>query len=382
MESTVDREGLISLLCSLIRQPTVNPPGNEYLVREIVENSLEELGAKLKVIGEEKRPNILGEIGEGKPVVAILSHMDVVPPGEGWETDPFEPVIKEGRIYGRGAEDDKGPFAASWAAVKSFLKRNKNFQGKIIIGAVADEERGSEKGVKLLLEHGFKADICLIPDGGKWNRAVIGEKGMLWIKIGAFGKTAHGSEPDKGINAIWLLIDILERVKREVKFTSFHPLFTGPTINLGEIKGGDAPNMVASHAECVLDIRYPEGVEKEEILEKIKSIMDNVKNKSPEISFSLDIIQETSPHLIEENNPWIMKFKKAASDIGVRLKFTTIGGNTVAKLLYERGITSFSHSPEDISSAHQANESVSIEKLLLCANLWARFLTHVFKNER
>ncbi|NOZ63784.1 MAG: M20 family metallopeptidase [Caldiserica bacterium] len=382
MKFNIDKDGLISLLSSLIRQPTVNPPGNEYLVREIVDNAFRELGARIKIIGEEQRPNILGEIGEGRPVVAILSHMDVVPPGEGWEIEPFEPVIKNGRIYGRGAEDNKGPFAASWAAVKAFLGENRSFQGKIILGAVADEERGSEKGMKLLLENGFKADVCLIPDGGKWNKAVIGEKGMLWVKINIFGKTAHGSEPEKGINAIRVLIKVIEKIEEQARFGSFHPLFSAPTMNLGEIRGGEAPNMVPSQAECVLDFRYPAGVEKEEIIKKIKSILETEKDATPGISFRLEILQETYPHLIEESNPWISKFKKSASDTGINLQFTTIGGNTVAKLLYERGIVAFSHSPEDISSAHQANESVSIEKLLLCANLWANFLKRVFEDDR
>ncbi len=382
MKFAIDREGLISLLSSLIRQPTVNPPGNEYLVREVVQNALRGLGARLEIVGEDKRPNILGEIGRGKPTVAILSHMDIVPPGEGWETDPFEAVIKNGRIYGRGAEDNKGSFAASWAAVKAFLERSRDFEGRIILGAVADEERGSEKGMKLLLENGFKADVCLIPDGGKWNKAVIGEKGMLWVKVSILGKTAHGSEPEKGINAIRTLIKVIEKIEAQTRFNSFHPLFSAPTMNLGEIKGGEAPNMVPSRAECVLDFRYPAGVEKEEIIKKIQSVLENEKDATPGISFGLEIIQESSPHLIEESNHWIIKFKKAASDTGINLQLTTIGGNTVAKLLYERGITAFSHSPQDISSAHQANESVSIEKLVLCANLWANFLQRVFEDDR
>ena len=378
MEFSIDREGLISLLFSLIRQPTINPPGNEYLIEKIVMKSMREIGAEIKIVGEKRRPNIIGEIGKGKPVIAILSHMDVVPPGEGWDTLPFEPVIKNGRIYGRGAEDDKGPYSASWAAVKAFLENKKNFSGKIILGAVADEERGSEKGIKLLLKNGFRADACLIPDAGKWNEAVIGEKGALWIKIKAFGKTSHGSEPEKGINAIWLLVDILKKVKKEIKNLPSHPLFTKATMNLGKIIGGDAPNMVASSSECIIDIRYPAGIMGKEILEKIRNILLETKSRNSGSSFEMDVFQQTSPHLIEKNSIWIKKFKESANDLGIPLKLTTTGGNTVAKILYEAGIPSFSHSPQDIPSAHQANESISIEKLLLSANLWAGFLSKVF----
>lgn len=379
MDFSIDKEGLISLLFSLIRQPTINPPGNEYLTKEIVIESMKKLKAKIKVIGEKNRPNIIGEIGEGKPVIAILSHMDVVPPGEGWNTNPFEPVIKNGRIYGRGAEDDKGPYSASWAAVKAFLESKKNFSGKIILGAVADEERGSEKGIKLLLKNGFKPDFCLIPDAGKWDEAVIGEKGALWIKIKVFGKTSHGSKPQEGINAIWLIFESLKEIEKEIKFFPSHPLFTPITMNLGKIIGGDAPNMVPSFSECIIDIRYPLGVKEEEILSKIKSILSKKTSKT---SFEVKILQRSFPHLIDKKNIWIKKFQESANDLGIPLKLTTTGGNTVAKILNEAGIISFSHSPQDIPSAHKANESISIEKLLLSAKLWAGFLSKVFNDRK
>ncbi len=95
------------------------------MVKDIVVKSMEELGMKVKIIGDKKRPNILGEIGNGHPRIAILCHMDVVPPGRDWKTDPFKPEIKNGRLYGRGACDNKGPYAASWAAVKTVLQKGK-----------------------------------------------------------------------------------------------------------------------------------------------------------------------------------------------------------------------------------------------------------------
>ena len=185
---SIDEKGMIDLACSLISKKTINPPGNEYLVKDIVVKSMEELGMKVKIIGDKKRPNILGEIGNGHPRIAILCHMDVVPPGRDWKTDPFKPEIKNGRLYGRGACDDKGPYAASWAAVKAVLQKGK-LKGKIILGAVADEERGSQKGIKLLLKKKkLDCDFCLIPDGGRMNEAVIGEKGMLWLKFASIRK--------------------------------------------------------------------------------------------------------------------------------------------------------------------------------------------------
>ena len=158
----IDRDGIIDLTCRLIRKDTSNPPGNEYLVRDIVLDSMRKLGAGIKVIGSRQRPNILGYLGSGRPIVALLAHMDIVPPGDGWRTDPFNPAIKSGRIYGRGAVDNKGPYAASWAAVKAVFDSGIPLNGTVILGAVVDEERGSDKGVKLLLRRrDFMPDYCL-----------------------------------------------------------------------------------------------------------------------------------------------------------------------------------------------------------------------------
>ncbi|HIE44266.1 MAG TPA: M20 family peptidase [Candidatus Omnitrophica bacterium] len=379
----IDEKSMIDLACSLISKKTINPPGDEYLTKDIIIKSMQELGLRIKVTGEEKRPNILGEIGEGPPTVAVLSHMDVVPPGENWEGNPFIPKIKGERLYGRGACDDKGPYAASWVAIKAVLEKG-DFKGKIILGAVADEERGSEKGVKLLLREGqLSCDFCFIPDGGKINQAVIGEKGMLWIKLLSLGKEAHGSNPEKGINAITKMIKFLPYIlKLDVK-KKINPHFTPLTVNIGEIKGGEAPNIVPALCEATVDIRYPLRITKEEIIEKIRCSADSFNRKDKGAYIILkEIIQQTSPHLLDMNSFLIQTFLQAAEDVGEKIDLTTIGGNSVAKILYFAGMPSFSHSPEDIPAAHQANESVSLRNLKKCAILWANFLQKLLSKKQ
>ena len=372
MEFPVNSEEIVELASSLISRNTTNPPGNEYRVKEIILSSLKELNASIEIIGEEKRPNILGFIGEGKPIIGILAHMDVVPAGEGWHTPPFSPVLKEGKLYGRGAIDDKGPYACAWQAVKALLKTSKRIKGTIILGAVADEERGSEKGVKLLLQKGFKADFCLIPDGGNLEKMIIGEKGLLWIGITCRGKSAHASTPEKGVNAILKTCQFLEKIKR-IKWPSSSPYFTPPTLNVGKIEGGEAPNIVPSLCKTIIDIRYPLGLKKEEILSLLRKISEGI----PEVQFSWNLIEEAPPHLVNTESFWIKKFEEAAREEGIKIKKTTQSGFTVAKLLNLAGIPSISHLPEKDSTAHQANEFVTVENLVKCARIWARFLNKV-----
>ena len=374
----IDEKEMVDLACALISQKTINPPGNEYLTKDIIVKSMKNLGMKIKIIGDKKRPNVLGEVGTGSPSIAVLCHMDVVLPGSGWKTKPFNPVVKNGRLYGRGACDDKGPYAASWAAVKAVLSSGKKLKGKIILGAIADEERGSEKGIKLLLKKKkLDCDFCLIPDGGRVDEAVIGEKGMLWLKFTSIGKSAHGSNPQKGINAITNMLEFLPLITKLKINKKIDPHFTPITINLGEIKGGDAPNIVPSYCEATIDIRYPLGIKKEDIIKKVKSLISYYNRKHSRIILK-EILQDTSPHILNVGrNSFLKTFLEASKETGERMKFATIGGNSVAKLLYFAGIPSFSHSPEDISVAHQANESVSLKNLKRCAILWGKFLERI-----
>ncbi len=178
------------------------------------------------------------------------------------------------------------------------------------------------------------------------------------------------------------MIEFLPNVTKLKINKKINSRFTPMTINLGEIKGGDAPNIVPSYCETIVDIRYPLGIKKEEIIEKIKSSMSsfNKKNKGGKIVLK-EILQDTSPHILDiDAHPFIKTFLKASEEMKEKMKLVTIGGNSVGKLLYFAGIPSFSHSPEDIPTAHQANESVSLKNLKKCAILWANFLDKISKS--
>ncbi|MEA3485602.1 MAG: ArgE/DapE family deacylase [Candidatus Aerophobetes bacterium] len=363
----INQDEIIDLTCQLIQKKTINPPGNEHLVKEIVVESLKALGAEVKIMEKEKgRPNILGYIGEGKPSVAILAHMDVVPPGNGWEGDPFSPRLREGKIYGRGALDNKGPYAAAWAGVKAILDSSFPFKGSIILGTVADEERGSGMGMKFLLEEGFSSSFCIIPDGGRINEVIMGEKGAIRIKLSACGKLAHASTPEKGENAIYKMVSFLSLLSRFKFNGEYHSSFSGPTLNLGQIKGGIAPNVVPDECEAIVDIRYPLGMEKENLISQLRKLA----NKEG-LEIGIEMLSYTQPHLLEEGDSLISAFRKVGENIGMKISFGTMGGNTIAKNLYFKGIPSVAHSPEEEPVAHQANEYVKVDNLILCAKLWA-----------
>ena len=381
ISSNLDKQEMIDFLFSLIETETVNPPGDEYLLHDTIMKCMKEIGAEVEIISkDEKRPNYIGRIGSGEPSVAIISHTDVVPAGEGWTHHPFQPYQKDGKIYGRGALDNKGCLAASWAGIKALLKSGLKFKGTIYFCAVSDEEMGSDYGVEYIVEEGFKPDYAIVPDSGSIDQAIIGEKGAAWFDLESYGKQSHGSTPELGINAIIKVSKLISDFEKFDFNLKYDPRFTAPTVNVGMISGGNAPNIVASRCRVTLDVRYPVGVTEEMILKRISDEIDVLKMKDKDVDIRLGkVTTRHFPHIIEHNNKLIDAFKKTAKEIGMPMGFETSTGITVAKILNLRGIPSIAHSPDSDKTWHMADEYVKIENLEKCAVLWTSVIYELVK---
>jgi len=303
-----------------------------------------------------------------------------VPAGEGWTHHPFQPYEKDGKIYGRGALDNKGCLAASWAGIKALIKSGLKFKGTIYFCAVSDEEMGSDYGVEYIVEKGFKPDYAIVPDSGAIDQAIIGEKGAAWFDLESYGKQSHGSTPELGINAIIKVSKLISDFEKFDFNLKYDPRFTAPTVNVGMISGGNAPNIVASRCRVTLDVRYPVGVTEEMILKRISDEIDVLKMKDKDIDIRLGkVTTRHFPHIIEHNNKLIDAFKKTAKEIGMPMGFETSTGITVAKILNLRGIPSIAHSPDSDKTWHMADEYVKIENLEKCAVLWASVIYELVK---
>lgn len=379
--SNLDKQEMLDFLFSLIETETVNPPGDEYLLHDTIMKCMKEIDAEVQIISkDEKRPNYIGRIGKGEPSVAIISHMDVVPPGEGWTHHPFQPYVKDSKVYGRGALDNKGSLAASWAGIKALLKSDLKFKGTIYFCAVSDEEMGSDYGVEYIVEKGFKPDYAIVPDSGSIDKAIIGEKGAAWFDLESYGKQSHGSTPELGLNAIIKvskLISDFEKFDFNLKYDS---RFTPPTINVGMISGGNAPNIVASRCKVKLDIRYPVGITEKMVLKRISDEIEVLKKKDKDVDIRLgEVTTRHYPHIIENNSKLIDAFKDTAIEIGMPIEFETSSGITVAKILNLNGIPAIAHSPDSDKTWHISDEYVKIENLEKCAVLWASVIYELVK---
>ncbi|MBI2470731.1 MAG: M20 family metallopeptidase [Planctomycetes bacterium] len=375
-----EEKEIVDLACKLINAKTENPPGDEILAVRIVENFFQSLQIPYKIFEKTKnRANIVGYIGANSerlpaPTLLVACHLDVVPAGDDWKRNPFEAWIENGRIYGRGSSDNKGQMASMMAVVK-FLKENESkLKGQFILAGVADEERGSTLGLEYLIsECGVKADFAIIPDVAHNMQLIdVTEKGTLFLEITSHGKQAHGSRPEMGINAIWNMIPLLERIK-QLKFREVsHPLHTPPTLNLGSIHSGTAPNIVPAVCKAQLDIRYLPEDSSDNIINDIKNIIKEVETHCPQARFDLKIISNQLPTAVPINNPLVELISKhTLSVLGTSPQPKGMSGATVTKQLIQKGITAVGFGPGDETEAHATNESVSIKELVDFAKIMA-----------
>ena len=198
----------------LIRIPSENPPGDESLISDFASERLRALGIQVElVVPKPKRVNTLGVLGGagGGRNLLYNGHYDTVPAGslEFWTVDPFDAVVKDGRIYGRGASDMKGSIASMIIAAKALMEAGVRLKGDLLIHLVADEETGSKHGTRHLVDAGYvspgKVDMAMVGEGSVYKDEInvrTAVRGLQWLKIVTRGNAAHSSRPGEGVNAV------------------------------------------------------------------------------------------------------------------------------------------------------------------------------------
>lgn len=370
------RQELIQLACELIAANTENPPGRERLAVNVVARYLNGLGIRYETFEKEPdRTNIVARIGGGRPSLLVACHLDVVPAGNGWQQDPFKAVVADGKVIGRGASDNKGQMAACMVLARYLKEKEASLKGEFILVGAADEERGSRLGLEYLLDEcGLRADYAIIPDISYGMRKIdVCEKGALFVEIISHGKQAHGSRPEKGVNAIWNMVELLNEIKSMPFKCISHPLFTPPTLNLGTIQGGAARNIVPGRCQVGIDIRYLPGETKDEIVMRLQGLIQKVEKANPQAGFELKVASHLPPSEVSHDNPLIGLIERHTEEVlGRRPELMGLSGATVTKQLLEKGITAVGFGPGDENQAHVANESIEIQQLVDFERIMAR----------
>ena len=369
------RDDLLALLSDLVSARTENPPGNERVAADVLAACFETHGISYQVHeAEPGRTNIIGRVGAGKPRLLIACHLDVVPAGDGWQTDPFQAVVKDGWVYGRGVADNKGPAAAMLIA-GGFLKAHEGaLDGTVLLAGVADEECASTLGIGYLLREGLlDADMAIVPDILNHMQQIdVAEKGALFAEITSIGRQAHGSTPEQGVNAIVNMMELLQAIRQAKLPSQPHPLLTPPTVNIGTIEGGAAPNMVPARCTAKIDIRYLPGTEKEEILAALRDCASRVEAAHEGAQFQIATAAHVPPTEVSPDHELVDALRESASEMcDIEAEPAGISGATVVKQLLESGITAVGFGAGGFEQAHAANEYIEIAELLGLAKVLA-----------
>ena len=332
------------------------------------------------------RPNIIVDIPGKNPerTVWILTHTDVVPPGELklWDSDPYKGYVKDGRIYGRGMEDNQQDLVASIFAAKAFSDEGIKPGFSIGLAFVADEETSSRKGLGYLLGMGKKIfrkdDIIVVPDFGNEEGTMIevAEKSLLWLRFRTVGMQCHASEPSLGRNAFVAASHLVAKLGDLYNiFDAVDPIYYPPTSTFEPTsKDANVPNINTIPGEDVfhMDCRILPQYNLDEIMSKIRAMADEVE-KAFDVSIDIVPVQRVqAPPPTDKDAPVVNALKKAIKEVyGVDASPAGIGGGTVAAHLREKGYPVAVWSKLD-RMAHQPNESCAISNMIGNAKVFTR----------
>ena len=208
--AVVDPDEVLAIAQALIRARSENPGTTEDAAAEVVTGVLVALGAAPETVrGEAGRPSVVATIGRADgPTLAWNGHLDTVPAGtlDTWSVDPFAGEVVNGRLIGRGACDMKGPVAAALVGAAAVRRAGVELAGSLTFHLVADEELAGTHGTQVLRDRGLLTQGAAIVGEPSNLEVALAERGGAWITATTYGAAAHGSQPDRGVNAITAMI--------------------------------------------------------------------------------------------------------------------------------------------------------------------------------
>lgn len=333
------------------------------------------------------RPNLVAFLpGRGAGKVWVLSHLDVVPPGDLslWNSDPFTLRVEGDRLYGRGTEDNHHGIVASLMAVRALMEVGAMPARTVALALVADEETGSTKGLDFLLrEHGelfSPEDLIIVPDAGSPDGTMIevAEKSLLWLKLTLTGKQCHASRPELGRNTLRAAahaIVALEALNRE--FPGENPLFRPPASTFEPTKvEANVPNVntIPGRDVFYLDCRVLPEYDVEEVKTRVAALASEAARPFG-VTVSLEVVQEQpAAPVTDPEAPVVRALSRAIRAVyGREAAPQGIGGGTVAAFFRRRGLPAAVWMTVS-ETAHQPNEYCRLSALVGDAQV----LAHVF----
>lgn len=371
----IDPAELTELTAELVRAPGENPPGEEAatvsaLAEACAARDLEFTTSTV----EPGRDNLIASIPSGAgPGLLLLGHTDVVPVGAGWTTDPYGGVLRDGRIYGRGATDMKGGLAACVVAMAALRSAGVELSGPVELAALVDEEE-TGKGIRSYVAGRAGASYagCVVAEPTDLQ-TIIAARGDAYVEIRITGKAAHSGNPADGLNAIYGAAEVvatIERLHAELAAEP-HPLVGPATWSVGRIDGGTGTSIVPERCLVSADRRLLPGESQDAVLADIRERIDLAgRGLAVEIRMPMGMPGFETP----ADAPLVRTADAALTDAGGPGQ--PLGGWTAACdggfIARDLGVPVIVQGPGSVTAqAHRPDESVAVQELVIAARAYA-----------
>jgi LysW-gamma-L-lysine carboxypeptidase len=334
-----------------------SPSGKEQSIANFLATQMKQMGFE---VGIDTIGNVIGVVGDGKPVILLCGHMDTV--------EGHVPLrVEEGKIYARGAVDAKGPLAAMVMAALEASKEP-DFNGKILIASVVEEEATS-RGVRYLITEGIQADYAIFGEPSGVENVTIGYKGQIKLRIAIKTKTGHASTPWLFDNALEKAYELWKKIRSACAFPSLDPKetpFTSITVCLVKMVGGQGDSVIPFEAEMNLDVRVPIQFTTAQVYDKMVKIIGNYQNVNPTIDIDMSILDTVEPFEANKSSPLVhalsMSIRKVTGKTATLLRKTGTGDMNLLGNAMNLPIVTYG--PGDSHLDHTPDEHIKIDDYL------------------
>lgn len=363
----------------LIAQPSVTP--EDYNCQEMMISRLQAAGFVIERLKFGEVTNLWATHGESGPILAFAGHTDVVPTGpvDNWDSQPFQPEIRNGYLYGRGSADMKGSIAAMTIAAQRFIEQDPNHSGRLAFLITSDEEGPAINGTIKVIEHlqqqNEQIRWCVVGEPSSTNRLgdVIknGRRGSLNGTLRIRGKQGHIAYPYLADNPIHTSSPVLTELINE-SWDNGNDFFPATSFQISNINAGTgATNIIPGTLEIVFNFRYSTEVTEELLRQRTEAILDKYK-----LDYELDWQLSGLPFLTEPGELVSAAQTALRAVIGTEAELSTSGGTSDGRFIAPTGAQVIELGPCN-ATIHQVNECVKVEDLELTAQIYQRIMVEL-----